>query len=319
MTKAQNKMKKQNNQPLQSLLLATIAIIFLLGASASTFGQGIGAKYGSREPQTCADTKSPAKGAMTVALATKYFICNSEHIYSDNLYLVEDVSVQVGGAVPYNPRYSAPDIDVRASIFPIRASFRKYQCDMIYADKSNYGTNCTVYHQPKATGVCYKTTFGDWQCGASDMNNSEREFSMRPPGFKVDTAPAKDKAAAVGKTGNQTAGTAKAAADENKDENGFVKPDFSELEKYFEIRKWEYNIAAHKLYYIAKITKENNPIDWSISFYDADDIKLDGSQYANADSGEYAKVGDVAKYYFYLPTESIMKRVTKVSITRNIH
>ncbi len=310
-------MKKQNHRRLQKLLLGAVAVIVLLGASHSAFAQSIGAKYGSREPRTCANTKAPATGAITAALATKYLICNSEHVYSGSLYLIEDVSVQVGAGVPYNPRtyVNATDIDVSVPVYPIRASFRQYQCSPVYENKENYGTNCTVYNQPKATGVCYKTTFADWYCGASDSSTDEREFSMRPPGFKVKAAP--DKANA-GRTDNQTAGTTKAAADADKDENGFVKPDFSEVGKYYEIRKWQYNIADHKLYYIARMTKQNNAVDWSISFYDADDIKLYGSPYANIDSGEYEKVGDLAKFYFYLPTEAIMKRVTKVVITRNV-
>ena len=65
-------MKNQNNQPLHTILLATIATIFLLGAFASTFAQnGIGAKYGSRDPQTCADKTLPKTGAPSAAQAAK--------------------------------------------------------------------------------------------------------------------------------------------------------------------------------------------------------------------------------------------------------
>lgn len=41
--KKMNKMKNQNNQPLQTILPAAIAAIFLLGAFGSAFAQGVGA------------------------------------------------------------------------------------------------------------------------------------------------------------------------------------------------------------------------------------------------------------------------------------
>ena len=316
-------MKIQNNQRRQSLLLATITIIFLLGAFHSTFAQpGSGAKFGSRDVSTCDNTKAPTKGAITAALATKYARCAREKVDSGSIWLLEDLKIEVGGATAYNPKLQYPaEVDVRSPIYPLRGSYKTYACDAVSDDErnGNRGANCTVFVRTKAEGVCFKTTFGDWNCsigGPSDNNLTE--YKMRPPGFKTDAAPAKDKPTNDAKDNNQP-NDAKEAANESKDGNGFVKPDFSELEKYFEIRKWEYDIAKGKLYYTAKITNQNNPIDWSISFYDADDIKLDGSQYANADSGEYSKIGDLAKYYFYLPSEAIMKRVTKVVITRNIH
>ena len=318
-------MNHQKNQRRQTILLATIATLFIFGASGSAFAQaGIGAKYGSRDPITCADTKAPAKGAITVALATQYARCVAEGADRDNIWLLEDLKIQVGAATPYNPKDHYPaDINVKAPVYPLRGSYKRYACAPITDEKGweNRGANCTVFYNTKATGVCFKTNFGDWYCGiggnfGGDTNLTE--YKMRPPGFKPDAAPAKDKPTTDAKNNNQP-NAPKVVVDENKDENGYPKPDFSEMEKYFEIRKLEYNIAAGKLYFIAKMTKENNAIDWSISFYDADDIKLGGSQYADIDSGEYYKVGDLAKYYFYLPTESIMKRVTKVVVTRNIH
>jgi len=40
------------------------------------------------------------------------------------------------------------------------------------------------------------------------------------------------------------------------DENGFVKPDFSELEKYFEIIRWEYDFTTPRLYFVVKVRRE---------------------------------------------------------------
>lgn len=76
-------MKKQINQLRQSSLLAAITAILMFGAfSAGAVAQKIspGERYGSREPRTCAEMKTPARGAITAALAAKYFICQSEKI-----------------------------------------------------------------------------------------------------------------------------------------------------------------------------------------------------------------------------------------------
>lgn len=314
-------MKNQITLRWKSLLLATIATIFLFGAFGSAFAQkGIGAKYGSRDPRTCADTKTPARGAISSAQATQYVICAQEQVASDQLYLVENVKVVVVGSRAYNAFSDsyATSIDTTAPVYPIRGSFDKYQCDKVSDIMENAGKNCNRYHYPKAEGKCYKTTFGDWYCSMNDTSNPNAETALPPPGgAKAATAPDKNKPADAKKPDGQTA-EKKADANDGKDENGFPKPDFSEMEKYFDISKVEYDMADRALYFIGKMTKKNNAVNWKIDFYDADGIKVIDTNGITVKSGDYSEVGDTAKYYFYLPYESMMKRVKKVVITRKI-
>ena len=144
-------MKKQINKRRQSLLLVTIAIVLTFGAFNATVAQdkkSIGARYGSREPRTCEDTKAPARGAITAALAQKYLNCQMEGIWSNDLYLVENVKVEVGGGISYAAimgQYSLDQIDVKYPVYPIRGSFLKYQCqdpETAYVGPPN--TNCTT-------------------------------------------------------------------------------------------------------------------------------------------------------------------------------
>lgn len=136
-------------------------------------------RFGAREPRTCADTKAPAKGAITAALALKYLNCQMEGIWSNDLYLVENVKVEGGGGVPYAAimgQYSLDQINVKYPVYPIRGSFLKYQCqdsETAYVGPPN--TNCITYNNPKATGYCYKTTFGDWKCNMADRSSTEKE------------------------------------------------------------------------------------------------------------------------------------------------
>lgn len=166
----------------------------LQSAHAQPSGQTqehIGAAYGSRDPHTCEDTKKPLRGAPSAEQAKQYVVCGLEHVFSYSLYLAEDVKVEVGGAVPYNPNNFpfASDIDTKSPVYPIRASFNEYQCGKEYKSTShplyNVGKNCTIYHIPKATGVCLKTTFGDWRCSITsrtdDPNPPKRNVAPPPP------------------------------------------------------------------------------------------------------------------------------------------
>lgn len=131
-------------------------------------------RYGTRGPRTCADTKAPASGAITAALATRYFICASEGISSGDLYLVENVKLEVGAGVPYTPNLGSFEaINVRVPLYPIRGSFTRYQCrDLVREYVGPAGQSCNVYNNVNATGYCYKTTFNDWKCMMADRANT---------------------------------------------------------------------------------------------------------------------------------------------------
>jgi hypothetical protein len=255
---------------------------------------------------------------MTAALAGKYLVCKNEQVSGNGntLLLVEDLTVNLGGGVPYNPKtFRITDIDTKALVYPLRASFKGYQCDT-----GNIGYNCNIYYVEKAPGTCYKTTFGDWSCSIDYSFTSsflKNEKNMPPPksGIKTDAAPAKDKPAA--KNDKQAAET-KTEGNAVEPETGLPKPDFSEMEKYFDISKLEYNASFNRWYFIGKLTKKHNADTWHIYFYDKDGIKVSDTGIV-MESGDYENIGGVAKYYAGLPRESQWKFVKKVVITREIY
>src|SRR5947209_16526272 len=106
---------------------------FMLGASAGALAQvenDVGKDYGSRDPAVCTDMKKPLKGGPSQEQAKQYVICGLEHVVGSNtLYLAEDVTVSLGGGVPYNRENFpyATDIDTKSLVYPIRASFDQYQ------------------------------------------------------------------------------------------------------------------------------------------------------------------------------------------------
>ncbi|MDQ6626111.1 MAG: hypothetical protein M3Y69_08240 [Verrucomicrobiota bacterium] len=165
-----------------ALLLTFVMLGTLIPASAQ---QRPGAKFGTRDPRSCEDTKSPLKGAISVEQATKYIICDIEKVTGyGHLNLVEDLSVQVGGGVPYDAKtFPYPNIDVKALVYPIRASFKQYDCSPLSDILENTGKNCVIRSVKNATGVCIRTTFGDWQCqvGGSFVAYAKPQYDMPPP------------------------------------------------------------------------------------------------------------------------------------------
>ena len=137
---------------------------------------GVGAKYATRDPQECSSTTEPAKGVLSPALAVKYFACNSEHEAGGYLYLVENVKIDIGKGTPFlelDKGDRPSDADPKGLVHPIRGSLLKYQCGAISTYTRNEGKNCTVYEGPKATGICYRTSFGDWTCNMMDLRSKQ--------------------------------------------------------------------------------------------------------------------------------------------------
>ncbi len=316
-------MIKQINKYWQSLLLATIAIFFAFGAAVAQEKKSPGERYGSREPQTCVDQKAPAKGAITAALAAKYFICKAEGISGQYLYLVENVKVEVGGGIPYAAikNRTFPEIDVNHPVYPIRGSVSKYQCKDPQTDYINIeGRNCNRTEEPNAKGYCYKTTFGDWSCYMLDLDSKNENYfpDVKPPGGKTATnKPETKENPAETKTTKQTDET-KGETVAEKDENGFVKPDFSEMEKYFDIIRYEYVFTSRDLYIVGKMKKANNPNKWLVEFFDADGARLKwGNTVLHSSSGPDPQIGQVVKMYAGTPTEKQMRdEVKKIVVTR---
>ena len=103
-----------------------------------------------------------------------------EYVSGGDLYLVENLkSVEVGGGIPYAAimgQRSFSEIDVNHPVYPIRGSFLRYRCrDLETEYVGPPDANCSTDNHPKATGYCYKTTFGDWRCQMGDRSSLEKE------------------------------------------------------------------------------------------------------------------------------------------------
>ena len=161
---------------------------FILGmaflAPGLAFAAGEGAPYGTRDPAICASTAEPKTGAISADLAKRYLACHLEGVSGPNMYLVENVQVQVGKGTPFlqldfgqRPGNADPD----GLVYAIRGSYRLYQCARPSAFMQNTGKNCTARENPNATGECYRSGFGDWVCNMQDLAAINNGIPDQPP------------------------------------------------------------------------------------------------------------------------------------------
>ena len=166
---------------------AILTLLLTAGATGAFAQNGIGAKFGARDPRTCKSKKEPAKGAPTADQLKEYFICEAEKAdgYSGTaqlLYLVTNVTLEVAKGRPFNMRTDSwPDIDPSQMVYPVRGSFTWWQCSVLGSIGGDPGKNCTKTEQPHASGMCFKTTFSDWHCPMSDIYNNGTTMERFPP------------------------------------------------------------------------------------------------------------------------------------------
>jgi hypothetical protein len=151
------------------------AMVMSAGVAGSLSAQpGIGAKFGSRDPFVCKSKTQPASGAPSGQQLVDLIRCGSagERVYDGQLYLLENVKAEIGKGRPYVYTDYGHKLDPSKPVYPIRGSFDKYQCTAlnpkIGMKGRNPGDNCSIYPQPKAEGICYTTTFGEWDCLMQD-------------------------------------------------------------------------------------------------------------------------------------------------------
>jgi hypothetical protein len=116
----------------------------------------VGPAYSAREPVSCESRSEPAQGRPTPAQVVEHLRCAAEGVADGSLYLLEDVQVsEIGEGESFDASYF-PDIDAARPVFPVRGNLVRYECR-----RENVEAN--------ASGNCYKTTSGDWNCSMSDL------------------------------------------------------------------------------------------------------------------------------------------------------
>lgn len=162
-----------------------LGTVMLAAGFASANAQSVGTPFGARDPQVCSDRSEPQSGAITPDIATRYFVCGTEKVSGDRLYLVGTVKLQVGKGRPflYSTDGRQSDIDPDQPVYPIRGSYTSISCSAESDILQNAGKNCMIYDLPNAVGICYRTLFADWHCNMYDIMNNTNvvQYGAPPP------------------------------------------------------------------------------------------------------------------------------------------
>jgi hypothetical protein len=153
-------------------LLLLVALVLSAGLTLADAQQGIGKRFGARDPRTC----SSRKAALSAAQARQYFICDTETVVNPTddsggtLILLSDVTVELGTGRPFNMQADSfgwattNAIDPSQTVYPVRGSFNAWRCVKLGYFGGEAGKNCIKSPAPEAKGICFKSTFGEWHC-----------------------------------------------------------------------------------------------------------------------------------------------------------
>jgi hypothetical protein len=125
--------------------------------------------YGTnRKLRTCPSRSEPKSGSISAAQAKIYVACSVEEkrVFNASVQFVDILSLQVA---PKSRRVKDSEfrryqIDIEKPVYDIRGSMILYTCQNTLGTSYPRGQNCIVYREPKSSGMCYQTTFGDWYC-----------------------------------------------------------------------------------------------------------------------------------------------------------
>ncbi|MEO6655748.1 MAG: hypothetical protein ABIO36_06655 [Pyrinomonadaceae bacterium] len=167
-------------------------------------------------------------------------------------------------------------------------------------------------HYTHAIYYFYRNSFGEWEMGKEDERTTQEKDEHQAGGPKTQTKNDPPKGAEqLGKDKNPP----------DTDQNGFPKPDFAELEKYYEIAKYEYKaqVGDNQLYIYVKQKTEQIPYsNWFVQFRDKDGLLITtGNPYGNGITRLWAApVGELIKASVYTPTEKEMEKVVSAKLVR---
>jgi len=164
---------------------AVLTLLLFAGAVQSLSAQ-TGKKFDTRDPLDCKSLKKATGSVPSAAQIKDLVTCKSEGTGGGSIFLVQNVTVELGKSRPFSSYSDVgnQDIDNSQPVYPIRGTADKYQCQppggSPYPPK---GQNCSVRMASPFKGICYKTTFGDWSCPVKDTEDPLKgvQHGMPPP------------------------------------------------------------------------------------------------------------------------------------------
>ena len=100
----------------------------------------------------------------------------------------------------------------------------------------------------------------------------------------------------------------------------YPKPDFSGIEEWYEVVKYEYDFVdtIPKFYLIVKKKVEKAPLHFEIKWFDADGVVITKSVFPNLLNKSSIPVGEPIRLYAYAPWERQMPKVKSVVVKKTL-
>jgi hypothetical protein len=197
-------------------------------------------------------------------------------------------------------------------------TYLSYPVKVDFTTHKNGGT-FHLQHMTRGVYYFYRNSFGDWEMGKENERIKEEKDEHQAGGTAKaptagDNAPANGNQQANNKPNNKPAVTAKSAA--------LPVPDFSEMEDYYEVVRYEYPKAPSTemfLYLKPKVELKQRP-PFYIQFRDKDGILIGGQNEWGNGIGMTplysTQIGETGKAWVYIPSEKEMERVVSAKVVR---
>jgi len=166
----------------------------------------------------------------------------------------------------------------------------------------------------------YRLTGATAQTGSFTVKLMEEEIAP-PEDEELNTAPNDVKTVThttqttTTKTVNQTADkTQIKAQDDDVEKSKYAKPDFSEMERWYDIQAYNYDVFNKQLIFMVKAKVESRPTDFKFEFLDADGVVVYSNQFWGLWHTDL--VNKPEKFSVNTPTEIQMEKVKIVRVVR---
>jgi hypothetical protein len=199
------------------------------------------------------------------------------------------------------------------------ATYLTYPVKVDFTTHKNSGT-FHLQHMTRGVYYFYRNSFGDWEMGKENERIAEEKDEHQDSGTaKVPVTGNPPKSS--GQTDTPKAEN-KATAVNGKDENGFPKPDFSAMEKWFEIVRYEYPEPPERnmtIFIKPKVDAAKRMTVFQMEFRDKDGVLLQDSSASwiccSTQFG-YTETGTVGKVTVQVPSEKDIKKVVTATVVR---
>jgi hypothetical protein len=127
--------------------------------------------WGTRMPRECARVTSPP----TAAQATALIQCHMDHATRENIFLMQNIKIQMSGTHAVGPMDGVEDnIDNRSKAYDLHGSHDYYNCEPINESvMHNTGKNCFVTHSASTGGECWMVHDGSYHCELQTLAGPE--------------------------------------------------------------------------------------------------------------------------------------------------